>query len=180
MVADCPSGFCEATTRYVRVTPGFECPLIDNLRAHMDVSHNVVRIYMSLQELFADLAMLILDIPIPGTTGERIFAKLCLPPANGFLLVGRRAFIVGYGLTGLRQKENSAAFGTFTDFVKYGAFEALARNTRKLVDISGDASFGEDNDLNVRGISANIESDLPTAGAGTSGALVIWGSNKED
>jgi hypothetical protein len=49
-------------------------------------------------------------------------------------LAGDRVFIVGYGLTGHRQKQNSAAFGTFADFVKYGALEALSRNMRKLVN----------------------------------------------
>jgi hypothetical protein len=78
MIPDCPSNFWEATTTYVSATPGFECrqcPLTDSLRTHIDAPHKVVRIYMPSQELFADVAIKILDILIPGTAGERVFAK---------------------------------------------------------------------------------------------------------
>jgi hypothetical protein len=189
LAADCPSGFWDATRTYASATPGLareQCPLVDSLRSHMAAPHKVVRIYMPSQELFADVAILILENAIPGVAGERIFANLWVPPADGPLLIGGGAFIVGYGVTGHRQKQNVAAFGAIADVIKYGALEArarlsdaLGRNTKKLIDISGDASFGDDNDLNIRGIGANIGSDLPTAGAGNSGALVIWRSNTE-
>jgi hypothetical protein len=175
LVADCPSGFWDATSAYVSATPWFErgqFPLIDSLRAHMDALHKVIRVYTPSQELFPDVAILILDNSIPGTTGERVFANLWVPPADAPLLVDGRTFIVGYGLIGHRPKQNYAAFGTFADAVKYGAVEergklseALGRNTKKVIDISGDASFGDDNDINVRHRSKDRKR-LPNSGSG--------------
>lgn len=111
-----------------------------------------------------------------------------VPPTNGPLLARGRAFIIGYGMTGhLESHLNYGVFGSCNDALTYGKLaeqqelmQALGWNNKKLIDISEDASFCDDNEINVRGIGANIGSNFPRAGCGHSGSLVVWKSRTEE
>jgi hypothetical protein len=147
---------------------------------------------MPSQDVLADIAVVVLDNPVRDgdeiVSGEKIFSKLWMPPTDGPLLAGGGAFIIGYGMTGhIESHLNYGVFGSYNDALMYGKLvqqqelmQALGWNHKKLINISDDASFCDDNGINVRGIGANIGSDFPRAGCGHSGSLVVWKSRSSD
>jgi hypothetical protein len=189
---DTPGGYWAETKTYVSITPETTrspdwLPLVNTLEDHDSCGYRVSQIYMPAQSVaFADVAILVVENSVKDESGEPLrglplLSRLWVPPEFGPLLREGKALVLGYGMTGYKETQlNYVQFGRLADTVHCGllrerqeAIRILGWNTKKVIDISTDASFS-DSDMNIRGVGGNVGSSWSKAGSGFSGSLVLF------